>query len=360
MRGRQCHLRTAAPLLAAAGCALALGGCLNDRPRLRIGSLPFPGFLTNYEPLEIPEPDSLGEHQYAHFRLVNGKEGPEVDHGILYTCRAGFLDLAHLRTTVDWTWYAWRRIRESLTADEWTMRFNGPDLTWWDVSFEPPSGWLNMPPDERQDWIDKVALRTGQRLAYLIQTWHEIATWHGHRISIIVPEEVSAFTYDDVMSHVVGVFVAERAIRSGMEDYDEAVTVALAETLEELGAVDSDAVRRATRLVHEDWWRGRMAGRNVDVGLDDGHVTPWLVQGLSDCGGECSPESFQLPWVGDPCGDEGRIGVDSILLQLGAIRDSAGLDDGAPLEEKDFPALLAAIRRDLAQRDNIPHPDPVH
>lgn len=350
------------PLLIAA-CALALGGCLNDRPRQRIGSLPFPGFLTNYAPLEIPEPDSLGEHQYAHFRFVSGKEGPEVDHGILYTCRAGFLDLAHLRTTVDWTWYAWRRIRESLTADEWTMRFNGPDLTWWDVSFEPPSGWLDMSSEDRQAWIDEVALRTGQRLAYLIQTWHEIATWHGHRISIIIPEEVSAFTYDDVMSHVVGVLVAERAIRSGTEDYDEAVTAALAETLRDLGVVDSDGVRRATRLVHEDWWHGRMAGRNVDVGLDDGHVTPWLVPALADCS-ECVPspseESFQLPWYDDPCGDQGRIRVDSILIQLGAIRASAGLDDGAPLEEKDFPALLAAVRQDLAQRDNIPHPDGVH
>lgn len=339
-------------IAAAAMAALLLGGCFSNRPRNRIGSLPFPGFLTRYRPVETPEPDSLGQHQYTHVRFLHGKNGPEVGYGTLYTCRAGFLDLAHLRTTVDWTWYARRRIRASLLHGEWSLRVNGPDLTWWDLEFDQPEAWSAMTEHDRTAWIDQVSLRTGQRLAYLIQTWHEIVTWHGHRSTIIIPEEVSAFTYDDVMAHVVGICVAERAIRSDIDDYEDAVTAALAEELGELEVVDSEAVRRATELVHADWWAGRMSRRQLDAGLDDGQVVPWLVPSFSECG-DREPESFELPWVGRPCGHEGRIVVDSILLQVDAVRASAGIDGQTRLEEKHFPAILAAIEKELRQNDEL-------
>lgn len=346
------YRRSTGAVASCAAAALLLTGCLHDRPRHRMGSLPFPGLLTNYK---AADPERLGRHQYVHIRFEHGDLGSE-NGGIVYTCRAGFLDLVHLRATVDWTWYSWKRLHEAIDQEVWSVHIAGPDLTWWRVQLHPPDGWEDWSRAERDAWTDEVSLRTAQRLGYLILTWHEIATWHGHRISLIIPEEESAFTYDDVMSHVVGIRVAERVIRAAPQDYELAVTEALDDELAELQVISRDSAREAAELIEGQWWNGRLARRHAGAGLEGGTVTPWLIPDLADCP-NVSAEPFSLPWHADPLGHEGRIIVESILLQVGSVRHSIGLADDLPLEEKHFPAILEAIREQIRQDEDLRPPE---
>src|SRR5690606_25930843 len=119
------YRRSTGAVASCAAAALLLTGCLHDRPRHRMGSLPFPGLLTNYK---AADPERLGRHQYVHIRFEHGDLGPE-NGGIVYTCRAGFLDLVHLRATVDWTWYSWKRLHEAIDQELWSVHIAGPDLT---------------------------------------------------------------------------------------------------------------------------------------------------------------------------------------------------------------------------------------
>jgi hypothetical protein len=66
------------------------------RPRVRIGTLPYPFFM--YRDSE----DNFGKHEYYKAPLFRSKE---EDRGIFYTCRAGFIDMAHLRAGIDYGAY---------------------------------------------------------------------------------------------------------------------------------------------------------------------------------------------------------------------------------------------------------------
>ncbi|HSC70057.1 MAG TPA: DUF4056 domain-containing protein, partial [Candidatus Methylomirabilis sp.] len=88
-------------------CACASG---SQTPRIRLGSTPFPGLLSLYA---AADPRDLGMHRYEPWweRLV---DPDETSWGNLYTCRAGFLDLGHLREYVDWARYIHDRAGEVL------------------------------------------------------------------------------------------------------------------------------------------------------------------------------------------------------------------------------------------------------
>src|SRR5262245_33445219 len=78
-------------LAASAGCSASMGS-----PRDRHGALPFPGVFTFYRTADAAD---LGRHRYERMPRVLRKE--EVENAIIYTTRAGFLDVAHIRITVD-------------------------------------------------------------------------------------------------------------------------------------------------------------------------------------------------------------------------------------------------------------------
>src|SRR5690606_3088716 len=157
-----------------------------------------------------------------------------------------------------WTWYSWKRLHEALSRGEWSVRLAGPDLTWWEVHLGAPDACEARGPDEQEALIDEVSLRTAQRLASLILTWLEMPSWHGRRTSIITAEEESAFTYDDVMSHVVRVRVAEQVIRTRPRDYEQAVTAALEAELQDLQVLSRRQGRHAAEFIRGEWWDGRM------------------------------------------------------------------------------------------------------
>jgi hypothetical protein len=362
---RQRALSSGLVALALIMAACVWVGCSGpmDGPRDRLGALPFPGPFTFYR---IADPDNLGEHRYERAPRVLRPD--EADGGILYTNRAGFLDLAHVRITVDSVRFCTYRVRVAIRERRDSLTLPTIEGSRFLVSLHYPPGFAASTHDAANERVaDELAIRTGQRLAYLMMTWHEVITWFGYRSVVFIDESPSAFTYDDPMSHVVGLRVAGRALRdrSG-RSFDEAVTIALRAELAELGAMPPGQTGQAVRAVEGLWWsRGRPLKRQLDIGQFDGAVRPWLVPGLASAPG-AKPEAFPLPTLADVYGRDFSgffsARIDPGILAADRMRQ---LLLSRPLEfdvDRDLPQLVQATRREMRWRlgADVDQPWPAH
>ena len=333
-------------LLVNAFCA----GCASrDLPRSRIGALPFPGMFTLYG---TADPERLGRHRYGHTpRLLRADE---KERGILYTTRAGFLDVAHVRLTIDWTRYYTRHVRRAVKAGETELALAGTNDARFLITLRYPPDWATLPDAERHALTEELAVRSGQHLAYLSMAWHEAITWFGHRSVFFIDESPSSFTYDDTMSHVVGVRVAARAIRDTTRKFDDAVTVALAAELRDLGAVRPAQTDEAVRAVERLWWAdGKPLKRQYTIGLQEMVVYPWLVRGPS-FQPAAAPEPFHLPGLGAIGGRDFSgfcsVEIEPRILETNRMRDVLPGRPAKFRQRTDVPALLAVIASQMRDR----------
>ena len=272
----------------------------DDPPRDRLGALPFPGTFTLYR---VADPEKLGLHRYE--RPARFGREDEGRHGIVYTTRAGFLDVGHMRITIDHVRFAAERVRAAMRTRAGQVELPTIEGSTFFVTLRYPLEYAEATADDATEErvADEVAIRAGQRLAYLMMTWHEVITWFGWSTVRILPEQRSSFTWDDTMSHVVGLRVAGRALRdTSGRTFDEAVTVALRDELRELGAVAPMQTDEAVHAVEGLWWAdAKPLKRHLDIGLSDGMVRPWLVRGLPFAP-DAQPQAFHLPTLDDVFG----------------------------------------------------------
>jgi hypothetical protein len=86
--------------------------------RARLGPIPIPGFSV----LNVRDAEDLGPHTYDSGLLqlgYEGRPGMRVDperNGLVYTCRGGFIDTAHVRDYVDWTLFLASRLGRHLAT----------------------------------------------------------------------------------------------------------------------------------------------------------------------------------------------------------------------------------------------------
>lgn len=324
-------------------CAM-LGGCAAhaDMPRMRLGSLPFPGMLSLYE---AADPDDLGVHCAGSTLTRLGGTG-ERQRGTLYTRRAGFLDLSHVRESIDWIAYFDHRFRDAIEQAERdgqreatiSFAFCQADI---DVTVLAAAAWPGVEPAEREDVQAELLVRSAQRLCVIVTTWHEIATWHGYQTVPGVPEHWSAFTWDDTTAHVLGATIGARAIRDPGRPWDQAVTFALDEELRALGVVSRKEQERAADCVRDRWWKGWLpVRRDLDTGLATGFKVPWLVP---EFGTEAAV--LEVPTLEDVRGHDLR-GVISVRItpSRGMMRKLYG-SVGAPATLEGEAGLLDAVER---------------
>lgn len=265
-----------------AGLGLLLG--CGHPPRYRLGSLPFPGPFTLYASADA----NLGSHRYGDQPRAGAPR--EVSRGTIYTCRAGFIDVAHLREVIDWTRHIDEKVRDAFAAESPVLRFEGTDRTEYELTFRYPDNWAATTQDERRH----ASLRIAQRSSLLLMTWHEVLTGQGYKTTGIVSERRSAFTYDDMSAHLVGVGVVEQALADPLP-FDQAVTNALDARLEELGVVDRKCLKQATAAVKGSWWKGRFALRlQHETGRVTGQLDPFVIEEL-DCCPDTTPEALEWP-----------------------------------------------------------------
>ncbi|KAF0160945.1 MAG: peptide-methionine (S)-S-oxide reductase, partial [Caulobacteraceae bacterium] len=110
----------------------------------------------------VGSPQVLGHHSYLGF----GKF--QESNGLVYTCRGGFIDVAHVRETADWTAYLATRLRASL-ARGGTIALPGDG---------PPRS-LRLSASGTAADADALSVALGQRIAYELMWWAELEQWAG-------------------------------------------------------------------------------------------------------------------------------------------------------------------------------------
>ena len=327
--------------------------------RAEVGSVPVPGYEIRYT-LDI---DTLGTHQYnkGSLSLRPREEGgllsDEVS-GIVYTCRGGFVDIAHVRDNADRTFYLAAHIgRIAATGGTVAIVGEGAERR---IIVRPLDAGLVKAYGFREvvtslaEWVD-----------YQASIWHEIATWYGWA-STPFSERPSAFSPEDIYSNLIGIKIAGTIIRrhggTSEIEYNRAVTALLRDALVKLGPLPIDATRRAFDYVDGIWWDSTkrvpdnqlVRHRNFDIGP---RVYPWK---LSDaipadklaadrkefdqaCGSDWTPLGLNAP---ERLGDVTLSKMATLEIRPGEVLVKNGFPSGGKVvTQDDFPAVIKAIAR---------------
>jgi hypothetical protein len=299
------------------------------------------------------DPNRLGTHGYG--------SGRHESNGIVYTCRGGHIDIAHVRKAADWTAYLAARTRAAVAKGQRQFSFKPPEPARAFVTLEYPPNWSTLPPGDRERITEEVSVAAGRYLAFNGLVWHEILTWFGYSAVAIYPDFPSAFSWEDTYSDLLGTRIGAAALADDDRTFDAAVTSTLAEELRVLHVQSEDTAVRASREVRDRWYSGdflflvNMKKRNLDVGLDDGFITPWLVPDFGACPG-AKPVPLPVPTL-DAVTEQGfslTFELEPKVLQSGKILSVAYPDPkhrGTRVEPAvHFPLLMEHIRHDAIDR----------
>lgn len=338
--------------LLALGVVMATGCGADGMPRKRLGCLPFPGTFSLYT---LADPEDLGRHRYEEWdNLTDGFA--EAERGVLYTCRAGFLDLAHIREAIDWARYMQLRVEGPLMAGKSPIRIPGREQTTWTLNVSYPTWWKTIPVEERAAIAGEASRVIGLRMSYVVMTWHEIITWHGYKSTVVIPEDRSAFTYDDASSHVVGLYIADIAMSEAAAlGWDRAVTRALPVVLTAMGVVPRERASEAVERVKGVWWGDEEClVRDAEFEPDGGAFAPRTVPCFSPCD-DAPAGALPLPSLANVAGYDLRgmlsVGLESGILEMASIRRAAGVAPRGPISvQRDFPVLVDRVRLEAKQQ----------
>jgi hypothetical protein len=278
---------------------------------------------------------SLGPH---HF-LGNQREGD----GIIYTRLGGFIDMAHVRDQADWTAWLYSRILEAGGQRQ--------DL---DLGYEGGDKTLVLPENTSADPMD--ACQLAGRIAYDLSVWHEIASWFGASAFPLLPEGYSSFSVEDIYSNLLGVSLGIKALQSSLP-YETAMTALIRETLDRLGAVETEAeTLQALEDVRNLWWTAdkKLPGRKVLLVRElkpYPEVFPWLVPEWNPCrerGTElkvpvCSPSGY--PW-------SSRYKLTIRLNGRFPVHSLFPGNTGRTVTQDDFGTLIRQINDESGNRSN--------
>ena len=219
--------------------------------RVEVGRVAVPGVEIG----NLIDPHDLGYHRYdnGYLSLQRDPRGLVSDehNGLVYTCRAGFVDIAHVRDNADNTLALMSAIARTLETGSTTEV--PPQGAAMRVRVQP------IPPEAIAKYGRmQLASALAEWLAFQLSIWHEIATFYGYASLADWPEKISAFSPEDLYSNEIGARIAggivlARGARSDLE-YGVNLDAWLARTLQRLGAVPLASSRAAMREVDGAWW----------------------------------------------------------------------------------------------------------
>jgi len=318
-------------------------------PRTRMGCYPFSALGTDFLDVE-----DLGRHTY--------KFGFSEKNGILYTCRGGHIDTAHLRKAADWTAYVSARTFENLRKGKTRFSFRLMEPSVYHVEIQYPENWKDLPKQQRENIVFDTSIRLGEYFVYTATTWHEILTWFGYKCTgFLYSEFASSFTWEDTFSNLLGTHVAGEALRDLEHEYDEAMTLALEREIRKLGVQSSQTAKRASKKVKGEWFSSglgvfvSMKRRHFDIGLEDGFVTPVIVPSVAGCEG-AEPLPYRVPSL-DFLGKYGlsvKLEIEPREMEADEILDvvySGNAEENERLEPGvHFAAIMNQIKEDAIRK----------
>jgi hypothetical protein len=235
--------------------------------------------------------------------------------GIVYTGKAGFLDLGHLWQVVEVTAFAYQTIHAAKGATGTKIRCSEGEATL--TSTAPAGEWLEL----------------ARSIAYDDALAHEIWTYWVRSVGL----HHSSFSPEDLPSNYLGTVVAARALAAG-GPFVAAVERELKALMVSLDAQDDQQTRAAFGLIANRW---------VDT-------SPWLAMAQD---GYLRRRNFtRTPWkTGHPSDSATPAFVTApfVLTSSYDFRVAHGVP-GAPtgFTLSQFPAQIAAIRADAAKPAN--------
>ena len=309
--------------------------------------------------------EDLGPHRFDYgFLSIDRKDRrgwvDNEHNGVVYTCRGGFIDTAHVRDNADLTIALAAAFSRGMDS-----RFT-IDL--------PPQGAkmrvVGGPVDPGQlgkHGRREIAIQAAQWTSFQLSIWHEIATWYGFAALESWPEKVSAFSPEDLYSNLLGTKIAGGIVRAGggnsHDEYQNGVDVWLQRVLERLEALPREKGVEATRSVDGIWWDSRkrlpdwelVSRRYMTFGTA---LEPWLVSmatpqppapfmGCSDASAPLvlrSPDGFEGSRFDDLLAVEFEVSDELIAAGIPLSRS-----DSRVVTQRDFPRIASVIRGEMAK-----------
>lgn len=131
----------------------------------------------------IVESHRLGTHRYNDSvirGLTSMVGGGSEKNGIIYTTQSGFIDTAHVRDSMDMTyWIASQLLQHQGSAFRVSL---SNELARRDIVIRP----YQVPSDPQQAF--SVVVWTAARVAFDLAAWHEIAQWYGFESVPVSPK----------------------------------------------------------------------------------------------------------------------------------------------------------------------------
>lgn len=244
--------------------------------QVKFGPMAVPGIAIG----NIRGPDQIGRHVYDAGQNAQDVLIGSERNGLVYTCRGGFLDTAHVRDYADWTLYLATAFGRRL---ETGGRIELPDSEGGHrtIVLQPIDGHHVAALGRRE-----LSAALAVSVAFRLSVWHEIATWYGWSSFDLFPERVSAFSPEDLYSNLLGAKLASAIINSGNDLsetlFNEAMDAWLDQSMRFLGAVPADLGQEMMHVVDGVWWDSSarlpdpalVLRRSFDIGL---RQAPWVV-----------------------------------------------------------------------------------
>lgn len=201
----------------------------------------------------IVESHQLGTHRYNDSvmrGLTSMVGGGSEKNGIIYTTQSGFIDTAHVRDSMDMTyWIASQLLQHQGSAFRVSLSH---ELARRDIVIRS----YQVPSDPQQAF--SVVVWTAARVAFDLAAWHEIAQWYGFESVPGFSEGVSAFSPEDLYSNLLGVRLAASLLLQGqgseIKRYNSRATEIITQALDQLGAVPKHVTAQHLDRLDGQWW----------------------------------------------------------------------------------------------------------
>lgn len=245
--------------------------------QVQVAGVSVPGYSVG----NITGIEDLGSHEYDNGAVTLNQDLARLatleKNGLVYTCRGGFIDTAHVRDNADLTLFLTLRIVAALPKPV-VVTLEGDGAIRRVVVGEVPQELV----DRLGRW--EVALTLAQWASFQISIWHEISTWYGVESVPGFSEKVSAFSPEDLYSNVLGSLIAGGILRNrrvqARPEWNTLVEAWIPAALRRLGAVPPDLGRRAMRSLDGLWWDSKkqlpdwtlVRRRKMEIDLQ---VNPW-------------------------------------------------------------------------------------
>lgn len=323
--------------------------------QVSVGELPIHGFSLD----NVRSADDIGQHNYNNGVIsFGGSDGAMLSNernGLVYTCRGGFIDSAHLRDYADWmlfftVWFAKRLDTGGsieLSSEAGTRR----------ITLAPVA-----PELIRTHRVRALSMKLARYVAFRLSIWHELATWYGWSSIPLFTERASAFSPEDLYSNILGIAIAQSVIEVGgvgsEEQYNQNMDDWIEEVLERMGAIPAEDGVRMAHALDGYWWDSKR--RLPDPGLVksrymnlDYEIHPWTASLAR------SPEADAI--VHEVCSDGadpivfgnsemvGPVPISSLVrFEIEIDPELTSFPIPRPpsrvVNQDDFPALIEAIR----------------